>query len=305
LYVGGSGPGNYSTIQDAVNAASNGDSVFVFDDSSPYDEDILVDKSITMTGEDRQTTVINGYNYSIFLRADDCTVQGFTVLQSFHGIRIEAENTVIMNNILQDNTIGLYLFEANYSQIEGNVISNNSVGLCLVFSADVVISGNTIVNNMYDGIELYTSTNTLVTLNDISGNGQFGVSIGGDNNTVLKNNIVGNAFYGVYIQNSRMNSILDNNIYDNHVGNAVVFTDSWTELIRRPFNNSWDGNYWGRSSRFPKAIVEGKQLIIPSGILFWFIRKVTQNPEKVFPMPLIIPMITFDRHPAQNPYDLS
>jgi hypothetical protein len=30
LYVGGSGPGNYTKIQDAIDNASNGDTVFVF-----------------------------------------------------------------------------------------------------------------------------------------------------------------------------------------------------------------------------------------------------------------------------------
>jgi len=35
LYVGGNGEGNYSSIQDAINNASEGDIVFVFDDSSP------------------------------------------------------------------------------------------------------------------------------------------------------------------------------------------------------------------------------------------------------------------------------
>jgi hypothetical protein len=33
LYVGGSGPGNYTRIQDAIDDASDGDSVFVYDDS--------------------------------------------------------------------------------------------------------------------------------------------------------------------------------------------------------------------------------------------------------------------------------
>ncbi|MCK4416367.1 MAG: hypothetical protein KAU84_04365, partial [Thermoplasmatales archaeon] len=33
LYVGGSGPGNYTKIQDAINAAWYGDTVFVYDDS--------------------------------------------------------------------------------------------------------------------------------------------------------------------------------------------------------------------------------------------------------------------------------
>ncbi|RLF63839.1 MAG: hypothetical protein DRN31_01550, partial [Thermoplasmata archaeon] len=64
LYVGGSGPGNYTSIQSALDNASSGDTVFVYDDSSPYEECIVVDKSITIMGENRDTTAIDG-NISI------------------------------------------------------------------------------------------------------------------------------------------------------------------------------------------------------------------------------------------------
>ena len=46
LYVGGSGPNNYTKIQDAIDNASDLDTVFVYDDSSPYYENVVVDKSI-------------------------------------------------------------------------------------------------------------------------------------------------------------------------------------------------------------------------------------------------------------------
>ena len=61
LYVGGSGPGNYTYIQLAINDASNGDTVFVY--NGMYYENVIVDKSINLIGEDRNTTVIDG-NYS-------------------------------------------------------------------------------------------------------------------------------------------------------------------------------------------------------------------------------------------------
>ncbi|MBE3093908.1 MAG: hypothetical protein IMZ52_02670, partial [Actinobacteria bacterium] len=41
LYVGGSGPGNYSSIQAAINATSSGDTVFVYAASSPYYENVI------------------------------------------------------------------------------------------------------------------------------------------------------------------------------------------------------------------------------------------------------------------------
>jgi hypothetical protein len=60
LYIGGTGPGNYSRIQEAIDNASTGDTVFVYDDSSPYLENILIDKSISVVGEDCNSTVIIG-----------------------------------------------------------------------------------------------------------------------------------------------------------------------------------------------------------------------------------------------------
>ena len=47
LYVGGSGPGNYSKIQDAIDDASDGDTVFVF--NGIYYENVWIDeKSINL-----------------------------------------------------------------------------------------------------------------------------------------------------------------------------------------------------------------------------------------------------------------
>ena len=62
LYVGGSGPGNYTKIQEAIDDSSDGDTVFVYDDSSPYFENVVVDKSINLIGENRNTTEIYPYD---------------------------------------------------------------------------------------------------------------------------------------------------------------------------------------------------------------------------------------------------
>ena len=52
-YVGGSGPGNYTRIQDAIDDASNDDTAFVYAASSPYYENVIVNKSINLMGEDK------------------------------------------------------------------------------------------------------------------------------------------------------------------------------------------------------------------------------------------------------------
>ena len=60
LYVGGSGPNNYTKIQDAIDDAEDGDTIFVYDDSSPYLEDFVIYKSVTLMGENRNTTILDG-----------------------------------------------------------------------------------------------------------------------------------------------------------------------------------------------------------------------------------------------------
>jgi len=58
LYVGGSGPGNYTRIQDAIDDASDGDTVFVY--SGIYYENIIINKTISLEGENRDKPVIDG-----------------------------------------------------------------------------------------------------------------------------------------------------------------------------------------------------------------------------------------------------
>gem|GEM_PF-1415760 len=85
LYVGGVGPNNYTTIQDAINDATDGDSIFVY--PGTYNEDqITVDKALKITGSETETTIIDGGGASLtscglvrIIANGDVTFQGFTV----------------------------------------------------------------------------------------------------------------------------------------------------------------------------------------------------------------------------------
>ena len=56
LYVGGSGPGNYSKIKDAYDDANPCDTIFVY--SGTYYEWLWIKKTINLIGEDPETTSI-------------------------------------------------------------------------------------------------------------------------------------------------------------------------------------------------------------------------------------------------------
>jgi hypothetical protein len=111
LYVGGMGPGNYTSIQDAIDDADSGDTVFVFDDSSPYYEHLFLNKTISLIGENRDNTVVDANHIGsvVVIYADGCLVSGFTLKNCqkpgqnhhFDVVKIvDSNNVTISDNIL-------------------------------------------------------------------------------------------------------------------------------------------------------------------------------------------------------------
>ena len=79
LYVGGSGPDNYTKIQDAIDDASNGDTIYVY--KKRYYENLYVNKSITIIGQNRNNTIVDGSHadtHSIRLVTEGTTVSDLT-----------------------------------------------------------------------------------------------------------------------------------------------------------------------------------------------------------------------------------
>jgi pectin methylesterase-like acyl-CoA thioesterase len=137
LYVGGSGPGNYTTIQDAVDNASEGDTVFVYDELAPYYENIVINTSIHLLGENRNTTSIEGGNHAIFIKADEVTVSGFRISNvgdfwnccGFYVI--SNSNTIVNNNIINNQRMnGIFL--------DGASCMSRRILLLLVIRSDPV-----------------------------------------------------------------------------------------------------------------------------------------------------------------------
>ena len=188
LFVGGSGPGNYTKIQDAVDNTSNGDTVFVYDDSSPYYEQINVTKSINLIGEDKNTTVIDSdWISTVLISADSVTLSKFTIKNSRedHGM-YQCIHVTSDNNIISDNNViskkmwyrqGIKLDKANNNEISANYISNNYHGISISESINTSISDNNVNSNSIAGIGIYRDnshgySNTKIFRNNISKNSQ-------------------------------------------------------------------------------------------------------------------------------------
>ncbi len=208
LYVGGTGEGNYTNIQDAIDDASDGDTVFVYDDSSPYYESIKVNKLITLMGEDKDTTNIdirNAGETAVKLNSKDIIITGFTIQNARNnGIIVNGNNCIIThNNIIFNGENGIRLNSGN-NLITFNVIRNQNTGIYSEIWAESMGS-NTIKRNTFSdlnvGIEFYLI---------------------GDN-YIEQNNFFNNKI-NIYVHNERFywEPPLKNYLYNNYWGRARI-----------------------------------------------------------------------------------
>ena len=245
LYVGGSGPNNYTKIQDAIDNASDGDTIFVY--NGTYYENVVVDKSITLTGEDRNTTIIDGDGSGDVVRiiSDQVTISRFTIRNSEYwlsGIRVDSAYNYILNNNILNNHRGIFLFRSSSSNIiSNNIISNNTIGI------DVYSSHNSILDNSFfdDGILIgylptarYSYPNT-ISNNTVNGEPliyleeKFDIAMAEDvgqiilvncSNITIQNQELSSTYVGIELLNTDDCLISDSNIFKND--NGIILSSS-------------------------------------------------------------------------------
>ena len=171
LYVGGIGHGNYSSIQDAINYSENGTIIHVY--NGIYYENLLINKSITLIGEDKYNTIIdgNGTGTVITIIANNLTVNGFTIQNSslhytdcfVSGLKIYSNYNIISDNIITNNQIGI--------SISGDVCYHYFLLNFTNFtSINNTIFDNLITKNSIMGIGIYQSSNSTIYRNNITSN---------------------------------------------------------------------------------------------------------------------------------------
>ena len=268
LYVGGSEPGNYTKIQDAIENATNGDTVFVYNESSPYYENVVVNKSINLIGQDKNTTIIDAKKNGdiVSITANEVNISGFNITNGVDGIFLDnCINVIIKGNIIQYCQDGIDLFFSNYNIIKENIVKNNN-GLLSKFKVG--------------GIDLNSSNHNNISHNIIQDNlGVAILSFRSNNNIIYSNSFENNTVSGVYIEEySNDNQIIKNNFFDSKKYDGFFWNFS--------NQNKWDSNYWDKwighkfplFNKFPKLI---------RGWWAWF-----------------LPCVKFDWHPAKEPYDI-
>jgi len=173
LYVGGSGPNNYTRIQDAIDDADSGDTIIVF--GNIYEETIHINKRLFIFGKEnrgkRPILVPKSSSFPegmVYITSDNSIFSGFVINglnRSYRGIWIKGDGNIISDNKIINNDIGISLHYCSKNIIQNNNISNSSF-----YSIDLhKASGNTIrwnefFNNFW-GITAPSSPDNIISNN--------------------------------------------------------------------------------------------------------------------------------------------
>ncbi len=152
-------PDDYTTIQAAINAANQGDIIFVRNGTYP-DLNIVVNKSLTIVGENAQNTTIDGGGTADFVfqvLASNVVIENFTLRdtslsQSGPAIRLYNVTNVSVRNVVTQNTYyGLEFRSSNFSEtVDCDISGSFFSGIYLyAVSCNNTFVGNTIKNNSY------------------------------------------------------------------------------------------------------------------------------------------------------------
>jgi parallel beta-helix repeat protein len=148
-------PTDFPTIQEGVNEADPGDTVFV--KNRTYFENVRITKNLYLVGEDRNATIIDGHfteadgllSNIISVSCSNVTIYGFTIKNAkTNGVYVDCLNNTISNNIIINSLgCGIYLVGSN-STVTNNIIeSNGECGIRIVEGKDNLVRGNIIKNN--------------------------------------------------------------------------------------------------------------------------------------------------------------
>lgn len=203
------GPGQtYTTIQDAIDAAENGDIIQVQDGT--YPENLEIDVDVTVVAENQHLAIIqtqsgfnagSGYGGITFL-ADGATLDGFKIEQGVDQAVVHTHNANDVS-ILNNWIVG----------VSGAQPRGIDVGYASANSDNVFIQGNTF-EDMYCGVYINQATDLTIDDNHFEDMGDGGIVVDGTwtiDGVDVTNNTATNANYLIYFYGDADNMVATGN----------------------------------------------------------------------------------------------
>jgi parallel beta-helix repeat protein len=237
---------SYTTIQAAIDAPETEDGHTIFVEDGMYFEHVIVSKSISLIGENRSATIIDGSSIGnvMYISAHNVNVTNFTIRNAgktwgggFPDSCILAANVTninIENNILTNGAVGTLGWGSFNIRMHNNLVYN--FGLMGIHfdgnSAYCKVINNT-VRNCLEGIELERCAEILVEGNRLEYNNLSIVVNQCTGPNVFRNNSVYSDWYNIIVWGWSLEAFVQDIDASNIANNKTVYylTNSANVLI--------------------------------------------------------------------------
>jgi len=240
---------DFETIQEAINANTTLDGHTILVDEGVYFESVVVNKSISLVGEDKFETIIDGGGIGtvVKVKVNNVSIMGFTIQNSGQsedsGICLNrTKNSVVNDSIVKNNYYGISLQNSDNNNVSLNSVFNNSVnGMLLRYSYENNVYKNNVFNNSFVGINLFPASRNLLKSNNVYLNPQQGIHLDASTqNTVIENNVWSNGV-GLSLTSCFINVIVGNYLFNNSqfglrflgnsIDNYIMGNDFFNNLV--------------------------------------------------------------------------
>lgn len=183
----------YQNITSGLSHASTGDTIYVY--NGTYCERFIIDKPISLIGQNKNGTVIDGNKTGTIIKvaANNVNITGFTVKNS---------------GLFHYTLCGIYIENIINCNISHNIITYNYKGIHIVNSNNSIFADNIFLKNLEASYITNSNNNTFIK-NKLSENEFAMVLINSNNNTAFHNNFINNTH--------TVSSVNSLNLWDNGI----------------------------------------------------------------------------------------
>ena len=281
ITVDDDGPADYQTIQEAIDAAIPGDTIYVYEGT--YPEHVIVNKTVKLKGEAKEKVIVTGSGSgTVFLvTADRVSISRFTIRDGDYGIFSDRTDALeVTDNIVTSYIYGIYQNRTTDSWITYNDISYGEYGIVTYEAHNDGIRHNTISYNTVYGAKDYNSQlkncfnwnkffknkvayyydpdqelSTLEFDGNIIEDNEIGIKVAGASTVKLTNNTIRNNGYGIYLTDASP-LVFNNSLDGNRIG--VYCTESSSLILQNTILGGEFGVYCeGASPVIQDNVIDG------------------------------------------------
>lgn len=271
-YSDGTAQQPFSSIQEAIDEANEGDTLYVF--GGLYDEIITVDKQLSLWGGVEGTDSIiesdDDVRYTMKITADNVEIQDFTFSDREDAktspigafISVQAENVVITSNTFHETDSFAIQIDSTASGtvINGNKINNTKFGIYVessdtndIFNNEIftcedagIYLDNTLENRLYDNT-IYDCSKAI--------HGSFCSSLNISNNTLYEN------AYAAILLESCQEAVIQYNEFNDNPSTGVFLQSDYCTLKY----NTFEENQRGITLSGNNNLIHNNQFLICTG----------------------------------------